>query len=298
MILHSIFMSHSMQNTSSKNVKTILLLTTLSGFLIILGHYFAGGQGFLIALAASGILSLGAYWFSDTLILSLYRAKEINQDDKPLLYATVAYLAEKAPIPRPKIYLIQDKMPNAFATGRSPDHASIAVTTGLLEVLNKDELAGIISHEIAHILNRDTLLATIAASVGGAVTMLANFAQGVFVFGMGGRREGQGNNRLAQMLMSMLAPLFAIIVQMSVSRAQEFDADETAVDLCGDPMWLANALRKLNDARERYSMDDVEQNPSTAHLFTINPLRTKKWKILFNTHPPLGDRIERLECLL
>ncbi len=282
---------------SQNNAKSFLLLGALSALLLIAGHSLAGQQGVIVALGVAVILNFGAYWFSDKLVLALYRAKEITSDDKPMLYATVAYLSERAQIPRPRIYLIDETMPNAFATGRSPEHGAIVVTKGLLELLNKDELAGVIAHEIAHIQHRDTLLCTIAASVGGAITMLANTAQALFIFGMGTRKKG-GNNKLAVILMSMTAPMLAIIIQMAISQSREFAADEKGAALCEDPKFLANALRKLENARDYHNLKDVEDNPSTSHLFIINPLRTKRWKLLFASHPSIGERIDRLECMM
>lgn len=268
----------------------------LSAFLLWMGYSMGGQTGALVALVAAVGLSGGAYWHADKLILSLYHAKEIGQDDKPALYATVAYLAERANIPRPRIFLIDENMPTIFSTGRNPEHGAVAVTKGLLDVLNKDELAGIIAHEIAHIQYQDTLLSTLAASVGGAITLAANKAQALFVFGMGHRNKG--NNRLAVILMSICAPFVAIIVQMFIKQEREYLADEKAAELCENPQHVADALRKIELAREHHQLNEVEQNPSTAHLFVVNPLRSKKWQMLFASHPSIVDRIERLECMI
>ncbi len=284
-----------MNDLSTNKTKTLLLMCALSAFIVWGGYSLAGQTGAAIAFFSSVILMVSAYWFADILVLSLYRAKEVNQDDKPLLYATVAYLAERANIPRPRIYLINEHMPNTFSCGRNAEHGSIAVTKGLLDLLNKDELAGAIAHEIAHIQLNDTFLATLAASVGGFITLVANSAQAIFVFGMGRRK---GNNKLAVFLMSVFAPLVAIIIQMFIAREREFYADEKAAELCENPQHVSNALRRIELARDHYQLDEVEQNPSTAHLFAVSPLRSKKWQMLFASHPPIGERIERLECMI
>ncbi|MBS0290202.1 MAG: M48 family metalloprotease [Proteobacteria bacterium] len=285
-----------MNELSSNSLKVILLLAILSALALYFGNALAGQQGVLVALGIVIILNLGAFWGSDKVVLALYKAKEITQDDIPMLYATVAYLAERAKISRPRIYLIEENTPNAFALGRGADHGTVVVTKGLLGLLNKDELAGVIAHEIAHIEHRDTLLASIAASIGGAIALLANLIQSVFIFGMGSRRQ-PGNNKLALLLLSMVAPMLAMLIQMTISREREFAADEKAAALCENPQFVANALRKLEKVREQHSMKDVEENPSTAHLFILNPLRNKKWKLLFSSHPPIGARVERLECM-
>ncbi|MBS0285869.1 MAG: M48 family metalloprotease [Proteobacteria bacterium] len=286
-----------MNKLSPNNTKAILLLGILSALLVWFFYSFVGIQGILLALLTSTAMIIGAYWFSDKLILTLYHAKELHQNDKPMLYATVAYLAERAKIPRPQIFLVEENMPNAFALGRNPENGVIVVTSGLLDTLNKDELAGVIAHEIAHILHQDTFLATLAASVGGIVTLIANQAQALFVFGMGSRNK-PGNNKLAVFLMSMFAPMVAIVVQMTMSIEKEYYADEKAAELCENAQFVSGALRKIERSRDYYELREVEENPSTAHLFTVNPLRSKKWKLLFTVQPPVGDRIERLECMM
>ncbi|MGD9591455.1 MAG: M48 family metalloprotease [Candidatus Berkiella sp.] len=285
-----------MSNLSANNTKSLILMGVLIAFMVWGGHSLAGQLGAQIAFFTSIALMISAYWYSDKLVLSLYRAVEINQDDKPQLYATVAYLAENAKVPRPRIYLIDENMPNIFSVGRNAQHGAIAVTKGLLAILNKDELAGAVAHELAHIKLNDTFLATLAASVGGFITLLANWAQAIFVFGLGSRNKG--NNKLAVMLMSMLAPMIAIIIQIFISREREFYADEKAAEFCENPAFVANALRKIELARDKHQLQEVEQNPSTAHLFAVSPLRARKWQILFASHPPIVERIERLECMI
>lgn len=287
----------TMSQLSPNSIKTILLLSGLTGLLLYFGQAYGGQSGLLIALLCALVINFGTYWFSDKIILSLYRAKAVRSDEQPQLYATTAYLAERANIPRPALYVIDEATPNAFATGRSPEHAAIAVTTGMLSLLSKDELAGVIAHELAHVQHRDTLLCCLAACIGGAISILANIIQWTVMFGMGRKEEAGRHGKFSLMVMSMIAPMLAVMIQMAISRSREFAADEKAASLCGDAMWLANALRKLDKAREENRLEDTEHNPATAHLFIINPLHNKQWSLLFATHPPIGERIHRLESL-
>ncbi len=286
-----------MNQLSPNSLKTTLLLGVLTALLLYFGQSFGGKSGLMMAFLSALVINFGAYWFSDKIVLALYRAREVRSDEQPQLYATAAYLAERANIPRPAIYVIEENAPNAFATGRSPEHAAIAVTTGMISLLTKDELAGVIAHELAHVQHRDTLISCIAACIGGAVNILANMVQWTVMFGMGRKEEAGRNGKFTMMVMSMIAPMFAVMIQMAISRAREFAADEKGAELCGDPMWLANALRKLEKARENNRLEETEHNPATAHLFIINPLHNKQWSLLFSTHPPIGERIQRLENL-
>lgn len=289
-----------MNTTLTPNtIKTAFLLGVLTVLLLYFGQKWAGPAGFIFALFLAICMNFGAYWFADKIVLSLYDAKPTVVEDYPALYGIVAYLVEKADLPSPKIYVIEDKAPNAFAIGRDPLHAAIVVTTGLLKILSKDELAGVIAHEIAHIQQHDTLVATIAASIGGALSIVANVTQWAFIFVSGrGSDEKSGRNILGTMLMSMVAPLLAILIQIAISRSREYAADEEGANLCGQPMWLADALRKIHNAKERYALKEADQNPATAHLFIVDPLRSKQWMILFSTHPPIAERIDRLEALI
>jgi heat shock protein HtpX len=283
-------------NMSPNSLKTTLLLGVLTIMVIYLGYYIGGDKALVPSLFIACAINLGAYWFSDKIILLLYRAKEVRSDEYPLLFATAAYLSEKIDLPRPRLYVIDEPTPNAFAIGRHPQNAGIVVTTGILSLLNKEELAGVIAHEIAHVIHRDTLISCIAASIGGAISMMANVIQWIFVFGMGYRNNGErGNNKLARFIMSMIAPVAAVLIHMAISRTREYVADERAGEICGDPMWLADALRKLDKAKENQRLQEAEDNPTTAHLFVINPLHNKQWAFLFSTHPPIGERIARLE---
>lgn len=297
MICPFITLRAKMKQLSPNTLKTTLLLGALTGLLLYFGQSFGGSQGLIMALLGALIVNLGAYWFSDKIVLTLYQAKEVRSDEQPQLYATAAYLAERANIPRPAIYVIEENTPNAFATGRNPEHAAIAVTTGMISLLSKNELAGVIAHELAHVQHRDTLVSCVAACIGGAVNILANMVQWVVMFGMGRKDEAKRNGKFTAIVMSMVAPMIAVMIQMAISRSREFAADEKSAELCGDPMWLANALRKLENARENNRLEETEHNPATAHLFIVNPLHNKQWSLLFSTHPPIGERIQRLENL-
>ena len=277
------------------NLKITLFLSAFSGLLLFAGKSLGGATGAQLAMMLALAVNLLAYWFSDRIIFKLYNAKPIISDDEPLLYGTVAYLVEKVDMPMPRLYLIQDKFPNAFATGRHPDVASIVVTTGLLKLLEKDELAGVMGHELAHILQRDTLVATLAACIGGAFSALANSVQ-VVVY-LGARTPNTEPNWLGKMIMGMLAPVLALLIHLAVSKSREFIADAKSAEMCGNAMWLANALYKIEKAKERHELKVAETHPATGILFIVNPLHNKQWSVLFGTHPPTQERINRLEVL-
>lgn len=281
--------------SSSQNLKITLFLGVVSCLILFCGKYLGGVSGMQIALLITLIVNGVVYWFSDSIIFKLYNAKPIISDDEPLLHGTVAYLAEKADMPMPRIYRIDDKFPVAFSMGRNPDNAKIAVTSGLLKILEKDELAGVMAHELAHIQNNDTQLPALAAGVGGAVSALANMIQ-VIVY-LGARSPHTQPNWIGKIVMNMVAPVLAILVHLAVSRSREYEADEKAAQLCGNPMWLAHALYKLERAKERYEFKPAEVHPATALLFTINPLHNKQWSFLFGIQPPVQERINRLEAL-
>lgn len=283
------------QEISPQNLKTMLFLGVVSCLVLFCGKTLGGVTGMQIALMFAVAVNVILYWFSDSIIFKLFNAKPIITDDEPLLHGTVAYLAEKADMPMPRIYRIEDKFPVAFSVGRNPDKAMIAVTTGLLKALEKDELAGVMAHELAHIQNNDTRLATLAAGVGGTVSALANMLQ-VIVY-LGARSPHTEPNWIGKMVMSMVAPVLAILVHLAVSRSREYEADEKAAQLCGNPMWLAHALYKLERAKERYELKAAEVHPTTALLCTINPLHNKQWSFLFGIQPPARERINRLEAL-
>lgn len=283
------------EETLTPNLKKALFLGAFSGLLLFAGKSLGGATGAQIAIVLAVIVNVIVYWFSDQIIFKLYNAKPLICDDEPLLFGTVAYLVEKADIPMPRLYRIDDKFPNAFSTGRHPDKAAIVVTSGLLKALEKDELAGVIAHELAHIIHRDTQITTLAAGLGGALSALANMVQVVAY--LGARTPHTEPNWLGKMIMSMIAPPLALLIYLAVSRSREFIADAKAAELCGNSMWLANALYKIERAKERHEFKVTESHPATALLFIVNPLHNKQWSMLFGTHPPSRERINRLEAL-
>lgn len=276
--------------------RTTLLLAVLTGLLLVAGQLLGGQTGMMFALVLAVAMNFGAYWFSDKIVLSMYGAQEVGPHDAPELYSIVQELARRGNLPMPRVYIIHNDTPNAFATGRSPEHAAVAATTGILRILTREELAGVMAHELAHVQHRDTLISAIAATIAGAISMLANMAQWALIFGMG-RQNGQenGGSALGTLVMMLLAPIAAALIQMAVSRTREYAADARGAALCGNPLWLANALRKLELGNRRIPMHQAESNPATAHLFIVNPLQGSSLANLFSTHPPIEERVRRLE---
>ena len=274
-------------------MRTTLLLAGLTGLLLVAGQALGGQQGVIIALAFAAAMNIGSYWYSDKLVLRIYQARPAGPDEAPVLYSVVRELSARAGLPMPKVYLIPNEVPNAFATGRNPEHAAVAATSGLLRILSREELAGVMAHELAHVKHRDTLTGAIAATIAGAIAALANFAQMSMLFGMG--RDNENGNGFGAILMMLLAPLAASLIQMAVSRSREYAADAQGAAICGNPLWLAGALRKLGQANQRSSMPEAESHPASAHLFIVNPLKGANLAQLFSTHPPLEERIRRLE---
>lgn len=275
-------------------LKTYLLLALLTVLLVIIGELVGGKSGMTIALVMAGIMNFVSYWWSDKIVLAMYRAKEISPQEAPELHRIVAELAHSAGIPKPRVYIIPTDHPNAFATGRGPGHAAVAVTTGILSLLNERELRGVLSHELSHIKNRDVLIMTVAATIAGAITYLAYMARwSAFFGGFGGDDEDRGGNLLVFLLISILAPLAAMIVQLAISRSREYLADATGAKISRDPLALASALRKLAYGAARIPLQTA--NPATAHLFIVTPFRGGGIASLFSTHPPIEDRIRRLE---
>jgi len=275
--------------------KTGLLLAVLTAILVLIGGAVGGEQGMIIAFGLAVVMNFASYWFSDKIVLAAYGAKPIEESQAPRLYAIVQRLANRARIPMPRVYLIPNDTPNAFATGRNPQHAAVAVTEGIMRILDEDELEGVLAHELAHVANRDVLISTIAATLAGAITYLAHMAQWAAMFG--GRRgdddEG-GSNPLAAIVLAVLAPIAAMVVQMAVSRAREYHADASGARFAGRTAGLINALRKLQMANQVAPMD---ASPATAHLFIVNPLSGQSLMKLFSTHPPLEERIARLQTM-
>ncbi|WP_457599027.1 zinc metalloprotease HtpX [Hydrogenimonas sp.] len=275
-------------------VKTVVLLTLMTLLMVWVGGIFGGQSGMLIALAIAGVMNFVSYFYSDKLVLKHYRAVEVDEQSAPGLLAIVRQLAQKAGLPMPKVYIIPEPVPNAFATGRNPSHAAVAVTEGLLELLNEEEVEAVLAHELSHVRHYDILIGTIAATIAGAIAWIANIMQ----FGaMFGGRDDRNVNPILMLVLSLVLPLAAGIIQMAVSRSREFMADEGAARLTGHPEWLASALMKLENYNRRGVLP--EATPETAHMFIVNPFTGKdvSFASLFRTHPTTEQRIERLEAL-
>jgi len=277
------------------NFKTFILLTALTLFLIWIGGIVAGPRGAMFAFIFSLILNFGAYWFSDKLVLSMYRAQPVTESQAPEIYRMVKEITQHAQLPMPKIYVIPQAGANAFATGRNPQNAAVCVTEGIVNLLNPEELKGVLAHELAHVKNRDILIGSIAAAIAGAVMMLANMARWVAIFGGYSRsRERGGGNLIALFAVSIFAPIAALIIQMAISRSREYIADASGARFVGSGLPLAGALKKL-DSQARHR--PIKANTQSAHMFIVNPLRGQSLFRLFSTHPPIKDRVERLEKL-
>jgi heat shock protein HtpX len=272
--------------------KTALLLTALTLFLLFIGEYLGGRNGMAIALGIAVVTNFISYFYSDKIALAMYRAQAVTPEQAPRVYRIVEQLTQRAGIPMPKLYVIPTDSPNAFATGRNPKHASVACTQGVLDLLNDDELEGVIAHELSHVRNRDILISSIAATIAGAITFMARmFAWGAMFGGFGGRDNDREGGGLGAIAMLILAPIAAMLIQLAISRSREYQADESGAHLAGNPYGLASALRKLDAYSRRVPM---AASPSTAHLFIIQPLLGMNLGNLFSTHPPIAKRIERL----
>jgi len=281
-------------------MKTGLLLILLTMLLVAIGQVVGGTQGATMAFVLALIMNLGAYWFSDRLVLAMYRAKPLGEAEAPQVYRAVREIATRSRIPMPKLYWVPTATPNAFATGRNPKHAAVAVTSGLLEIMGEEELKGVLAHELSHVKNRDTLVMTIAAALAGAIMWLANMARWSLWLGGGHRddREGRGGSALhaaALLLVIILAPIAAMLVQLLISRTREYAADETGAKLSGNPHGLADALEKLHQATRAQPLPNA--NPATAHLFIVNPLSAGTIASWFSTHPPVEERVRRLRSM-
>ena len=276
------------------NVKTVGLMVLMMALLMLVGQWLGQEQGLVLAFGISLVMNFGMYWFSDKLVLMSYRAKEATEQEAPRLYAIVRKLSAQAELPMPKVYVIPGESPNAFATGRNPEHAVVAATEGILNMLSEDELEGVIGHELAHVKHRDILTGTIVAAMAGAITFLARMAMYASMFG-GGSRDRENSNPIGEILLLIFAPIAAMLIQFAVSRSREYAADERGAKICGRPLSLANALRKLERGVERVPMKNA--GTATAHMFIVNPLRGGGMMKLFSTHPPTEERIARLEEL-
>ncbi|SPF33288.1 Protease HtpX homolog [Candidatus Sulfotelmatobacter kueseliae] len=273
--------------------KTALLLTLMTLLLLFIGRYFGGQNGMILALIFAGVMNFVSYFYSDKIALAMYRAQPVTREELPRAYAAVERLTQKIGIPMPKIYVIPSESPNAFATGRNPSHASVAVTHGILGLLNDEELEGVLAHELGHVSNRDILISSVAATLAGAVTMIASMGRWAMIFGGYGRgeRDNRGGGGLAALFMLIVAPIAATLIQLAVSRSREYQADATGAHFTGNPYALASALQKLDAYSRRLPL---QATPSTAHLFIIQPFLGMSFGSLFSTHPPIAKRIERL----
>jgi heat shock protein HtpX len=268
-------------------LKTAFLLTAMTLFLVLVGQYFGGQNGMILALVFAGVMNFVSYFYSDKIALAMYHAQAVTRDQAPRVYGIVERLTQRTGLPMPKIFVIPNESPNAFATGRNPEHASVAVTQGILGLLNDEELEGVLAHELGHVRNRDILISSVAATIAGAITMLSRLG---FWFG-GSRDDRDRGGGMGALAMLILAPIAAMLIQMAVSRSREYAADETGAHITGNPYALASALTKLDAYSRRVPM---QASPSTAHLFIIQPLLGMDFGSLFSTHPPIAKRIERL----
>lgn len=279
-------------------LKSLFLLAFLSAILVWVGGMMGGKSGAMIALILAGVMNFASYWWSDKIVLRMYKASEVGRDDAPELYSDVEELAQIAGLPMPRVYIIPEQAPNAFATGRDPHHSAVAVTQGIMRILNRNELKGVIAHELAHIRNRDILIGSVAATIAGAISYIAYMAQFAAIFGGGGDSR-RGGGMLGLLAMAIIAPMAAMIVRMAISRTREFGADKTGAEICGNPLYLADALRKLEAGASRVPLQVSEQAAeSTAHMMIVSPMIGGGFAKLFSTHPPTGERVARLEAMV
>jgi len=275
-------------------LKTMMLMMLLTLLLVFGGAALGGKTGMTFALVMAFLMNFISYFFSDKIVLKMYRAKEATEAEAPVLHRIVRRLSQKAGIPMPKVYIIPDMSPNAFATGRSPQHAAVAATEGIMQILSEEELSGVMAHELAHVMHRDILIGTIAATIAGAISYLAQMAQWAMIFGGGRRDDDDGGSPVASLVMMIVAPIAAMLIQMAISRSREFSADEGGASLNGNPMALANALRKLEKGTK---MIPMQANPATSHMLIVSPFSGGGIVKLFSTHPPIEERIARLEAM-
>jgi len=275
------------------NVKTVVLMTVLTVILILIGRLIGGRSGMMVFFGFAVLMNFFSYWFSDKIVLAIYRARPVTREEAPELYDVVSRLAERDGLPMPRLYVIPQDVPNAFATGRDPNHAAVAVTSGLMELLDREELSGVIGHELSHVKNRDILIGTVAATIAGAIMMIADAIRWTAMFGgLSSRDDEDRGGGIALLVLAIIAPIAAMLIQMAISRSREYIADEGGAVLTGKPRSLARALRKLDEFSRKGRM---AASPSTAHMFIVNPLSGKSLFTLFSTHPAIEDRIKRLE---
>ena len=282
-----------MKNT----LKTFVLLAGLTALLMAIGNAVGGRNGLMIALVFAGLMNFVGYWFSDKIALSMSGAKQVSESEAPDFHRMVRELCRRADLPMPRLYVIPSATPNAFATGRNPEHSAVAVTSGIMNILNRDELEGVVAHELAHIKNRDILISSVAAMIAGAISQLAHMAQWAMMFGGMSRDRDEdegGGSLLGGIAMMIVGPIAAMLIQMAISRSREYQADATGAQICGRPLSLANALLKLENGNHRFPMD---VNPAQAQMYIVNPLTAGGIAQLFSTHPPMAERVKRLQDL-
>ena len=271
-------------------MKTAVLMAAITALFMAIGSVMGGRQGMMLALVIAVGMNFFSYWFSDKLVLKMYNAQEVDESSAPQFYRMVRELAQRAELPMPKVYLINEDAPNAFATGRNPEHAAVAATTGILRVLSERELRGVMAHELAHVRHRDILISTVSATMAGAISMLANFA----MFFGGRNSEGRSTNPIVGILVMILAPIAASLIQMAISRSREFEADRGGAEISGDPHALASALQKIHASAQNISLPAAERHPETAQMMIMNPLSGGGLRVLFSTHPSTDERVARL----
>lgn len=281
-------------NGFGNQLKTITLMSILTILVVLIGRALGGQQGMVMAFIFALIMNGGSYWFSDKIALTMTRAVPLSREENPYLFEIIERLSYQAGLPMPRVYGIPSGQPNAFATGRDPAHSAVAVTQGLLQMLSREELEGVLAHELAHIRNRDVLISTMAAVMAGVITTIANWAQWALMFGGFGGNDDEGGSGLAALPLIILGPLAAMLVQMAISRSREYLADSTGAEIAGQPYGLASALAKLERAS---SIMPMQVNPAASHLFIVNPLNGQRLVSLFSTHPPIGERIKRLQSM-
>jgi len=275
-------------------MKTAILMAAITALFMAIGSVLGGRQGMMIALVVALGMNFFSYWFSDKLVLKMYNAQEVDETSAPQFYGMVRELAQRAQLPMPKVYLINEESPNAFATGRNPEHAAVAATTGILRVLSERELRGVMAHELAHVRHRDILISTVSATMAGAISMLANFA----MFFGGRNNEGRSTNPIVGILVMLLAPLAASLIQMAISRAREFEADRGGAEISGEPQALASALQKIERIAKGIPLEATERHPETAQMMIMNPLSAGGLRGLFSTHPSTDERVEKLMAMM
>ena len=280
----------------TNQLKTGLLLGLLTAIILLFGQMLGGQGGLIFAFILAIAMNVGSYWYSDRIVLSMYKAKEMSPSEAPRLHEIVAELAQRAGVPKPRVFIIPQDAPNAFATGRTPKQGVVAVTEGIMQLLTLDELKGVLAHEMGHIRNRDILIQTVAATLAGVIMFVANMRQWAAIFGMGGSDDEGGGNPLVAIVMAIVAPIAAMLIQMAISRSREYLADQTGAQLAGDPNSLASALEKLDAYSRRVPMR--QGSPATAHMFIVNPFSGQAMANLFSTHPPVQDRVQRLRSMV